>query len=135
MSAASRPTLLYDDDCRFCRACAWLIVHWDRAGRLSVLPWSHPIARTSLRRVDPALRNRSMHVLDAGGRLHSPDAAVPNVLRCLPGCGWLGSAALARPWLRRALWRAYQTVARRRGQLSRLTPDCRPVTRDGARLA
>ena len=102
MPAESRPALLYDDDCRFCRACAWLIVRWDRRGRLDVLPWSYPVARTALHNVEPARRDGSMHVLEADGRLYSLNSAVVQVLVRLPGCGWLGRAALERPWRARS---------------------------------
>jgi len=70
-----------------------------------------------------------MHFLDADGRLHSLDSAVARVPLALPGCGWLGRTALARPAVRRGLWRAYAAFAARRERLSRVTPDCTAVTR------
>ena len=129
MSGRSRPVLLYDDGCRFCRACAAVILRWDRAGRLDILPWSHHQAAAWLRPLDPALRDRSMHLRDGEGRLHSLDEAVLHALDALPGGRGLSRAARRYSPLRSLLWRGYGLVARNRARLSPLTPNCAPVCR------
>lgn len=129
------PVLLYDDGCRFCRAAAALILRWDRVGGLDILPWSHPQAVVWLRPLDPALRDRSMHLRDADGRLHSLDEAVLHALDALPGCAGLARAARRYSPLRALLWRAYGLVARHRRHLSRISPDCAPVIRLSAPVA
>jgi predicted DCC family thiol-disulfide oxidoreductase YuxK len=129
VTAPARPVLLYDDGCRFCRACARLIHEWDRAGHLYILPWSHPHAAAWLSGLDPVGRDRSIHLRDPDGHLHSQDEAVLRLLSLLPGLQWLAPAARRVPRLRGLLWRAYQGVARHRGGLSRISPDCTPLIR------
>lgn len=129
MAPAGRPTLLYDDGCRFCRACVHAARRWDRAGRFDILPWSDPQAAAWLRGLTPALRDRSMHLRDADGRLHSQDEALLLGLALLPGGGVVAAGARRLPPLRWALARGYELVARNRGRLSRLVPDTPPVTR------
>ena len=129
MAPAARPALLYDDGCRFCRACAHGIRRWDRAGRFDILPWSDPQAAGWLRGLTPALRDRSMHLRDADGRLHSQDDALLQMLALLPGGGVVAAGARRLPCLRWALARGYDLVARNREWLSRLVPDTPPVIR------
>ena len=62
------PALLYDDGCRFCRACAALVARWDRGGRVDLLPRSAAASVELLRTLDPALRDGSMHLIDREGR-------------------------------------------------------------------
>ncbi|MPZ23946.1 MAG: DUF393 domain-containing protein [Dehalococcoidia bacterium] len=122
-----RSILLYDDDCRFCRACVDLVGAWDRRGRLALLPFSDAEAREALSRVDEELRDRSMHIVRPDGRIESAGDAMVGLLDALPGAGWLA-------WLSRRLgfvhamvsW-VYFAVATRRDFLSRLVPN-RPAT-------
>ncbi len=129
MAQADRPALLYDDGCRFCRACAHAIRRWDRAGRFDILPWSDAQAAGWLRGLSPALRDRGMHLRDGDGRLHSQDDALLALLALLPGGGGVAAGARRLPPLRWALARGYGLVARNRGRLSRLAPDTPPITR------
>jgi predicted DCC family thiol-disulfide oxidoreductase YuxK len=129
VASPGRPTLLYDDGCRFCRACARGVQRWDRAGRFDILPWSDAEAVGWLRGLAPALRDRSMHLRDADGRLHSQDDALLQLLALLPGGGMVAVGARRLPFLRWALAGGYDLVARNRARLSRLVPDTPPVTR------
>ena len=128
MPPPARPVLLYDDGCRFCRACACLIDRWNRAGCLRLLPWSDPQAAAWLRDLSPAQRDRSMHVRDIQGCLHSGDEAVLQLLEALPGLRGLARAARRFPPLRVLLWRSYAVVARYRRHLSRISPNCASVS-------
>ena len=126
---SDRPILLYDDGCRFCRACAHVIGRWDRAGRVDILPWSDPQAVGWLAGLAPALRDRSMHLRDPDGRLHSRGDSFVMLLARLPGGGPIAAGARRLPFLRWALVRGYDLVARNRSWLSRLTPDTPAITR------
>ena len=126
---SDRPTLLYDDGCRFCRACAHVIARWDRAGRVDIVPWSDPQALDWLAGLAPALRDRSMHLRDHDGRLHSRGDSLLRLLALLPGGGPVAAAARRLPFLRWALVHGYDLVARNRSWLSRLTPDTTAITR------
>ncbi|MEX2237553.1 MAG: DUF393 domain-containing protein [Dehalococcoidia bacterium] len=117
------PVLLYDDDCRFCRACADLVQRWDRRGRLAILPFSDPFATERMASLDPDLRERSMHVAYPDGSLASGGQAMIALLKHLPGAGWLGRLAERFPPLGWLVGRSYFLVANRRGFFSRLVTD------------
>jgi predicted DCC family thiol-disulfide oxidoreductase YuxK len=91
VGAISRTTLLYDDDCGFCRWSADRIRKWDRAGALTFASIQGPNGHELLRRVPPELRLASMHVVSADERVWSGGEAVHKLLRVLPG-GTLPSA-------------------------------------------
>ena len=126
---SNRPALLYDDGCRFCRACAHVIGRWDRAGRVDIVPWSDPQAAGWLDGLTPARRDRSMHLRDPDGRLHSRGDSLLRLLGLLPGGGPVAAGARRLPFLRWTLVRGYDLVARNRSWLSRLTPDTPVITR------
>lgn len=109
-------TVLYDDGCGFCRWSASKIASWDRARRLRFTPIRSAEGEARLDGIDPTLRDDSWHLITRDGRVVSAGAAVPFLLRELPGGGPLGRVAGAFP---RATERAYRTVARRRGALGR----------------
>ncbi len=118
----TRPVLLYDDTCRFCRAMAELAMRWDRKERLAFLPWCHAQAAAWLADLDPAVRDRSMHMKLRNGRLLSGPHTFTALLRFLPGLRWLGRLGYrVRPvgWL---IERAYLLPARNREPLSNVVP-------------
>ena len=109
--------VLYDDDCGFCRWSASKIAAWDRHRRLRFAPIRSAEGDARLDRMDPARRDGSWHLVTRDGRIASAGAAVPLLLRELPGGGPLARAADAFP---RSTDRAYRAVARRRMALGRL---------------
>jgi predicted DCC family thiol-disulfide oxidoreductase YuxK len=109
--------VLYDDRCGFCRWSASKIAAWDRNSRLRFAPIRSAEGEARSEGMDPALRDDSWHLVTRNGRVVSAGAAVPFLLRELPGGKPLARMADALP---RTTERAYRAVARRRGALGRL---------------
>jgi predicted DCC family thiol-disulfide oxidoreductase YuxK len=120
---AARAILLYDDDCRFCRACADLIEAWDRRGRMALLPFSDQEASRLMSAIEPNLRERSMHVVQPSGAIESGGDAMVAVLEALPGLGWLAWLARRVGLVHGVVSWSYFAVATRRDFFSKLVPD------------
>ncbi|HWB22844.1 MAG TPA: DCC1-like thiol-disulfide oxidoreductase family protein [Gaiellaceae bacterium] len=106
----TRPVLLYDADCRFCRFAARAVRRLDRHERLALLSLTDEEATPLLASVPAEERLNSL-------RLAEPDG-------CLLARGAAVKAVLAQLGVRSAgLERAYGFVASRRGSLGRLVPD------------
>jgi predicted DCC family thiol-disulfide oxidoreductase YuxK len=112
-----RTIVLYDEDCGFCRWCAERLRDWDRSGSLRFVPLHGNEADTLLSAMPLELQAASWHVVEPDGRVWSAGAAVPRVLRRLPAGSPIAVLAEAMPELTD---RAYEAVARRRGELGRL---------------
>jgi predicted DCC family thiol-disulfide oxidoreductase YuxK len=112
-----RAIVLYDDGCGFCRWSMSKIAAWDRPRRLRFAPIRSAEGEARLEGMDPARRGGSWHLITRDGRVASAGAAVPLLLRELPGGGPLAWVTEALP---RTTERAYRAVARRRGELGRL---------------
>jgi predicted DCC family thiol-disulfide oxidoreductase YuxK len=106
----TRPVVLYDADCRFCRFAARTIGRLDRGERLALLPLGDAEAAPLLAGVPARERFSSLRLAEPDGRLLSRGAAVRAVLAHLG----VRSGGLER---------AYDFVAGRRGRLGRLVPD------------
>jgi predicted DCC family thiol-disulfide oxidoreductase YuxK len=78
-----------------------------------------PVADELLADLAPAERMASWHLLSPGGERYSAGAALPPLLRLLPG-GQIPAAPLAR--FPRLTERGYRWVAEHRSGLSRLVP-------------
>jgi predicted DCC family thiol-disulfide oxidoreductase YuxK len=108
-------TLLYDEDCGFCRWSADKILAWDRTGAIRALPLQSAEAEDLLANVDRATRMASWHlVTDESHRVRSGGEAVEPLLRLLPGGTPLALVAHALPATTN---RAYRFVARHRIRL------------------
>ncbi len=118
-----RPVLLYDGDCRFCRASARAVAALDRRRSLAILPLDDPFAAELLATVPAQRRGESMSVVQPDGWALSGGDALIELTRVLPGGDLLASAAWRNRGLRRLFGRGYRLVAGRRALLSRLTPD------------
>ena len=118
-----QPVLLYDGDCRFCRASARAVAAVDRRRSFAILPLDDPEAATLLASVPAERRGDSMSVVQPDGWVLSAGDALIELTRVLPGGDLLASAAWRNPALRRLFGRGYRLVAGRRALLSRLTPD------------
>ena len=114
-----RWAVLYDRDCGF---CMWLLaglLRWDRASRLRPIALQRPEADHLLADLEPAERMASWHLISPGGKRRSGGAALPPLLRLLPG-GHVPAAAFAQfPGLTDC---GYRWVAAHRSQLSRWVP-------------
>lgn len=115
--------LLYDDDCRFCRACADLIEAWDRRGRMALLPFSDSQAKGLMSTIDPELRERSMHVVQPSGAIESGGDAMVAVLEALPGLRWLAWLARRVGLIHGIVSWSYFAVATRRDFFSKVVPN------------
>lgn len=113
-------TLFYDADCGFCRWAAAKVVAWDRHGAVRMVALQDRAeAERLLAAMPEEARMASWHlVTDAG--VYSAGAALPVLLRMLPGGAPLAKAAAALHPLTNA---AYRFVAARRSVLGRLLSD------------
>jgi predicted DCC family thiol-disulfide oxidoreductase YuxK len=111
--------VLYDADCGFCAWLLSLLLKWDSARRLQPLALQRPEAEELLGELTPDERMASWHLISPTGERHSGGAAVPVLLRVLPG-GRAPAASLSR--IPRPIDRAYTWVAEHRSQLSRVVP-------------
>jgi predicted DCC family thiol-disulfide oxidoreductase YuxK len=109
--------VLYDEDCGVCRWSASALARWDRRRRLRFVPIRSIEGATGLTSMDAEQRDGSWHVITREGRVTSAGAAVPVVLRELPGGRPLARTAETFP---RTTERAYRAVARRRASLGKL---------------
>jgi predicted DCC family thiol-disulfide oxidoreductase YuxK len=107
-------TVLYDEGCGFCTGlAAWL------AGRpgIAAAAIGSAVGARALRDLPPQRRYDAVHVVAADGRRWSGGAALPVVLRALPG-GRAPAAVLAA--LPGVTERGYRLVARNRALVSRI---------------
>jgi predicted DCC family thiol-disulfide oxidoreductase YuxK len=115
-------TVLYDEDCGFCRWSAGRLRAWDRHGALRFAPIQ--ASDDLLAAVPVTDRLAAMHVVDAGGRVWTGGAALTRLAQTLPGAAPLGAFGRRFPGLTE---RGYRFVAARRTRLGRLlgTEACR----------
>ena len=111
--------MLYDDECRFCRAVLAVLLAWDRQRRLRPVALQSEEAERLLPGIDRESRLGSMHVVSRAGGPASGGAALAPLLGQLPAGAALGSLAARFP---KAAARGYGAVADNRGRLSKLVP-------------
>jgi predicted DCC family thiol-disulfide oxidoreductase YuxK len=112
----TRPTILYDPDCGFCRWCLGKVLAWDRRATLRALALGSEEADRLLADMPSEQRMASWHLVDQSGRVNSAGAAFPPLFRLLPGGSPLAAIAARFP---RAVDRGYRWVA---GNRSRFGP-------------
>jgi predicted DCC family thiol-disulfide oxidoreductase YuxK len=117
MSDDARSIVLYDEDCGFCRWSADRLRALDRRGELRFAPIQSEQGERLLAGLSPSRRMESWHLVTPSGSVHSSGAAVPEVLRRVPGGLPLARLALAAPGMSEA---AYRFVAARRERWARL---------------
>lgn len=122
MADLSRTLLVYDADCRFCRACARLIAMADTTHRLAFLPMHDERAEPHVMWVPRSQRFKSFHLIEPTGAAYSRGPAVIATLCLLHSTSWLGGALRA---LRatKVMDVAYALVAWNRGRLGKLVRD------------
>jgi predicted DCC family thiol-disulfide oxidoreductase YuxK len=131
MGGDERSIVLYDQDCGFCRWSADRLRILDRRGELRFAPIQGPEGRRLLASLDPERQLESWHLVTPDGVVRSSGAAVPEVLRRLPGGGPLANLSASAPGLTE---RAYTFVAARRERWARmLGRDACRVDPSGAR--
>ena len=112
-----RVTVLYDEACGFCRWSAAKLRTWDRRGLLGFEPLGSDAAGAILHDLDPETRLDSWHLATSDGRVYSRGAAVPELLRRLPGGRVPAAAARLMPG---TTDRTYRILAANRGRLGQL---------------
>ena len=110
-------TVLYDEDCGFCRWSADKLRAWDGRGRLTFAAIQSARGAELLHAVPVAERPDSMHAVTPDGRIWSGGQAVRVILAELPGGRIPASIAATFPG---ATQRIYRLVARHRNRLGRL---------------
>jgi predicted DCC family thiol-disulfide oxidoreductase YuxK len=115
----TRPTLVYDGDCGFCRRSVDLLRRWDRDQRIALVPFQDEARVAAFGIRLPALA-AAMHLVlpPPDGRVLAGADAVPELLRLLPGKGWL-AWGFRVPGVRAVARRLYAWIARRRRCLVR----------------
>lgn len=114
-----RWTVLYDADCGFCIWLLSALLGRDRASRLRPVALQRGEAGELLGGLTPAEQTASWHLISPTGKRCSGGAALPPLLRLLPG-GRVVAAGFARfPSLTD---RGYRWVAEHRSQLSKWVP-------------
>jgi predicted DCC family thiol-disulfide oxidoreductase YuxK len=107
-------TVLYDEDCGFCRWCAHKLRRWDRRGWLTFASIQSAPGADLLLAVPVAERLDSMHAVTPDGRVWSGGLAVQVIVTELPGGRTLASIAATFPG---STERIYRLVARHRNRL------------------
>ncbi len=111
--------VLYDADCGLCKWLLARILRWDRADRLQPVALQRAEAAMLLSGLTQEQRLASWHLIGPSGERYSAGAALPPLLRQLPGGALPSAVTAATPGLTE---RSYWWVARHRGQLSRWIP-------------
>lgn len=119
---ADPPLLLYDGDCRFCRASARLVHKVDRRRELDLLSMHDRRAADYLSLVPEAGRYDSIHLIGGDGAVHSSGAAALGVLEMLSVTRWVAKILVAVR-AERVVDALYRLVAHNRGRLGRFVPD------------
>lgn len=109
--------LLYDAECGFCRWAADKILAWDVHHRLRPVALQDPEADRLLKGMDSERKMGSWHLVTADGRVRSSGAAIPELMRMLPGGLPLALIARLAPGPTEA---AYGAVSIHRHGLARL---------------
>lgn len=112
----SRPVLLYDGSCGFCRAWVSRLARWDRRGAIALVPLQQRGQLSGLPEIPEEALLRAIHLVLPDGTYFWGGNAVPVLLRYLPG------GALIRPIYRipGTSWvtgKVYDWVAARRHRL------------------
>ena len=110
-------TLLYDEDCGFCKWSLDKILSWDRSRKIRPMPIQSQEGQRLLASVPEERRLDSFHLVEPSGSVRSAGDAAGPLLDLLPGGTPLAGIARALPG---PTLRAYQAVADNRNRLARL---------------
>jgi predicted DCC family thiol-disulfide oxidoreductase YuxK len=112
-----RTVILYDARCGFCRWSADKILAWDVHRRLRPVALQDPEADSLLKEMDHDRKMASWHLVTPDGRVLSAGAAVPELMKLLPGGVPLALIARLAPARTEA---AYRFVSNHRDRLAAL---------------
>ena len=117
--AVADATVLYDEDCGFCRSSLALILAWDTNRRLRPVALQDPEADRLLAGLSEEERMASWHLVSPDGTVSSGGDAFQALFPLLPAGG--PAAALARRFPAAAR-SGYRWIADHRSPLGRLIP-------------
>jgi predicted DCC family thiol-disulfide oxidoreductase YuxK len=81
----TRPVLLYDGTCGFCRTWIDRLRRWDRAGRIDYVAYQQRAAVAGLPPITDDALDRAAHLVAPDGRVQAGARAMPLLLDYLPG--------------------------------------------------
>ncbi|MGE5231414.1 MAG: thiol-disulfide oxidoreductase DCC family protein [Deltaproteobacteria bacterium] len=81
----TRPVLLYDGTCGFCRAWIDRLRRWDRVGRIDYVAYQQRAAVAGLPPISDDALDRAAHLVAPDGRVQAGARAIPLLLNYLPG--------------------------------------------------
>jgi predicted DCC family thiol-disulfide oxidoreductase YuxK len=109
---------VYDGDCRLCVKCVAIVRRWDRGHVVRTVPSQDGAALGALpARLRRAELESAMHLVGVDGAVASGAAAVPLLLRLLPGGAAL-ALIFSLPGIPRAASVVYRWIARNRRGLA-----------------
>lgn len=109
----SRPVLVYDGDCGFCRDWVRRLSRWDRADAIRKVPARDRGQVAGLPHLSDASLARAMHFVTPEGAVYLGARALPPLLPYLPG-GILLAPLLRIPGAQPLADRIYRWIADRR---------------------
>jgi predicted DCC family thiol-disulfide oxidoreductase YuxK len=118
----SRPVLLYDGTCGFCRRWVSRLRWWDRHGALEYVAAADRGAVAGLPQLSDAALDRAMQLVAPDGRVYPGAQALPVLLPLLPG-GRVPALLMRVPGAQRLADGVYAWVAARRHRFG-----CGPTT-------
>lgn len=115
--------VIFDGDCRFCRATVNQLRWLDGKDRLAFLSLHDPVVASRYPDLDHEALMAKMHLVDSEGRRHAGAASLKYLSRRLPKM-WLMAPFLHIPFTM-PLWRwMYAFIAKRRYRIAgRMSPD------------
>ena len=115
--SGAEATVLYDEDCGFCKWSLDKILAWDRARKLRPVPIQSDEGQRLLAAVPEAQRLDSWHFVEPSGAVRSAGDAAAPLFDLLPGGKPLAGLARQLPG---PTERAYRAIAGNRDRLARL---------------
>lgn len=109
----TRPILLFDGTCGFCRTWVARLRRWDREGKIDVLPGAERAKIAGLPPIDDASLDRAMQLVTPDGRVYPGARALPVLLAYLPW-GRALAPLFRLPGVQPAADRVYRWIAARR---------------------
>ena len=109
----SRPVLLFDGQCGFCRQWVARLRRWDRHGVIQTLPGAERDTLPGLPPISDQSLDRAMQFVTLDGRVYPGARALPVLLPYLPG-GRILAPAFRVPGVQAVADRLYAWISARR---------------------
>jgi len=123
-AARAQWVLVYDGECRFCRACVRLVERWDVHRRVRVVPFQDAGALAVLPAIPRPALEAAMQLVSPADEVRAGAEAAPALLGLLPGGGVL-ALMFRLPGFPALAARVYAVVARNRHRLGCGSTACR----------